>query len=135
MFQTVEEHLASSKPELFRLLDEHLDWDEIIPDTFYNTFYQRFGRNRRYGLESCMRSVFLQRIFHYIEDSQLLNTLKYSYEMRSFCGFDKVPDASKLTRFKQDFCDHIRDVFERLVDITEPICREMDKTFAEPGFA
>lgn len=42
-----------------------------------------------------------------------------------------MPDASKLTRFKQDFCGHLRDVFERLVDLTEPICREMDKALAD----
>jgi len=78
-----------------------------------------------------MKSLFLQRIFHYIEDTQLLNTLRFSYEMRDYCGFDKVPDAAKLTRFKQDFCDHIRDVFERLVEITEPICREMDQALSD----
>jgi len=131
IYQSVEERLETDKPELFRLLDEHLDWDEIIPNTFYRAFYQRFGRNRKYGLESFMRALFLQRIFHYVEDTQLLNTLQFSQEMRDYCGFDKVPDASKLTRFKQNFCEHIREVFERLVDITEPICREMDTALAD----
>jgi hypothetical protein len=130
-YHSVEERLENDKPELFKLLDEHLDWDELIPDTFYTAFYRRLGRNRDYDLESFMRALFLQRIFHYIEDSQLLNTLRFSYEMRDYCGFDKVPDAAKLTRFKQDFCDHIRSVFERLVDLTEPICREMDKALAD----
>ena len=130
-YKSVEEHLESNKPKLFRLLDEHLDWDEIIPHTFYHAFNMRFGRKRKYGLESFMRALFLQRIFHYVEDSQLLNTLKYSQEMRDYCNFIKVPDASKLTRFKQDFCNHIRDVFERLVDITEPICREMNEKLAD----
>ena len=130
-YHIVEERLEHDKPELFMLLDEHLNWDDIIPDTFYNAFYKRFGRNRKYDLESFMRSLFLQRIFHYIDDTQLLNTLLFSYEMRDYCGFDKVPDASKLTRFKQDFCDHIRDVFERLVELTEPICREMDEALAD----
>lgn len=131
IYESVEKHLENDKPELFRLLDENLDWDEIIPDTFYNAFYQRLGRTREYELESFMRALFLQRIFHYIEDSQLLNTLRFSYEMRDYCGFSKIPDASKLTRFKQDFCGHIRDVFERLVDLTEPICREMDEALAD----
>lgn len=130
-YKSVEERLENDKPELFKLLDEHLDWDELIPNTFYHAFYRRFGRNRKYDLESFMKSLFLQRIFHYVEDTQLLNTLRFSYEMRDYCGFDKVPDAAKLTRFKQDFCAHIRDVFERLVDLTEPICREMDKALAD----
>ena len=130
-YANVKDRLENDKPELFKLLDEHLDWEELIPDTFYRAFYKRFGRNRKYDLESFMRALFLQRIFHYVEDSQLLNTLRFSYEMRDYCGFDKVPDPSKLTRFKQDFCNHIRSVFERLVDLTEPICREMDQALAD----
>ena len=126
-YHSVEERLANDKPELFKLLDEHLDWDEIIPNPFYSAFYKRFGRKRKYQLKSFMRALFLQRIFHYVEDTQLLNTLRFSYEMRDYCGFDKVPNPSKITRFKQDFCEHIRNVFERLVDLTEPICRKMDK--------
>ncbi|MDR3344133.1 MAG: transposase [Oscillospiraceae bacterium] len=131
VYQGIEERLDSDKSELFKLLDEHLDWDEIIPSTFYHAFYLRTGRKRQYALESFLRALFLQRIFHYTDDSQLLNTLRYSFEMRDFCGFDKVPDASKLTRFKQTFCKQIRQIFERLVDLTEPICREMDKVLAD----
>jgi len=130
-FECVEEQLENKKPELFRLLDEHLDWDEIIPDTFYAAFYRRLGRNRKYDLDSFVKALVLQRIFHYVDDIQLLNTLRFSYEMRDYCGFDKVPDAAKLTRFKQNFCSHIRDVFERLVDLTEPICRNMDEALSD----
>lgn len=131
IYRDVEGRLEKEKPELFRLLDEHLDWGELIPDTFYTAFYKRLGRARKYELESFLKSLFLQRLFHYVEDTQLLNTLRFSYEMRAFCGFDKVPDAAKLTRFKQDFCGHIRDVFELLVDVTEPICRQMDEALAD----
>jgi hypothetical protein len=131
IYHSIEEQLENDKPELFRLLDEHLDWDELIPDAFYRAFYLQTGRKRKYELESFLRALFLQRIFHYVEDSQLLNTLRFSHEMRDFCGFDKVPDASKLTRFKQTFCTHLRSLFERLVDLTEPICREMDKALAD----
>jgi len=131
IYHGVGEQLENDKPKLFRLLDEHIDWDDLIPDTFYRAFYLQTGRKRKYELESFLRALFLQRIFHYVEDSQLLNTLRFSYEMRDYCGFDSVPDASKLTRFKQDFCVHLRSVFERLVDLTEPICRDMDKAQAD----
>lgn len=59
-------------------------------------------------------------------DSLLLVFLNYSRHLREFCGFDKVPDASKITRFKQDFIDDLQVVFERLVDVTEPICQNID---------
>lgn len=51
--------------------------------------------------------------------------------MREYYEFDKIPDVSKLTRLKQDFYEYIRDIFERLVEITEPICREMYKVFLD----
>jgi hypothetical protein len=126
IYKDVEKRLESDKPTIFQLLDEQIKWYEIIPDSFYLAFYNQFGRGRKYQLESFMRALFLQRVFHYVEDIQLLNTLRFSREMREYCEFDKVPDASKLTRFKQDFCEYIRKVFENLVEITEPICREMD---------
>jgi len=131
IYKDVEKRLESDKPVVFKLLDEHIDWQEIISDSFYYAFYKQYGRKREYGLESFMRALFLQRIFHYVEDSQLLNTLRFSREMREYCEFDKVPDASKLTRFKQEFCEYIREVFEKLVEITEPICREMDKELSD----
>jgi hypothetical protein len=57
-----------------------------------------------------------------------------SSELRNFCGFDEVsdvPDASKITRFKQDFVFYIQKVFENLVEMTEPICRELDAKKAD----
>jgi hypothetical protein len=127
----VENALENNKPLLFRLLDEHIGWDEIIPFAFYHAFYKRFGRSREYHLESFLRMLLVQRIFHFTEDSQLLNVLRCCREMRDFCGLHKVPDASKLTRFKQEFCDWLRQVFERLVELTEPVCREMDAALAD----
>ena len=131
IYKDVEKRLETDKSALFKLLDEHIKWNEIIPLSFYCAFYKQFGRYRKYELESFMRALFLQRIFHYVEDSQLLNTLRFSREMREYCELDKVPDASKLTRFKQDYCEYIREVFENLVELTEPICREMDKELAD----
>jgi hypothetical protein len=131
IYRGVENALESDKPLLFRLLDEHISWDEITPLAFYHAFYKRFGRAREYHLESFLRMLLVQRIFHFTEDSQLLNVLRCCREMRDFCGLHKVPDASKVTRFKQDFCDWLRQVFECLVELTEPICREMDAALAD----
>jgi hypothetical protein len=130
-YRGVEDALENDKPLLFRLLDENIDWGELIPTGFYYAFYKRFGRPRDYHLESFLRMLLVQRIFHFVEDSQLLNVLRCCREMRDFCGLHKVPDAGKLTLFKQDFCGWLRRVFERLVEFTEPICREMDAALAD----
>lgn len=90
------------------------------------------GRKRIYSLESFIRFFILQKIIGIDTDSAMLRTLSLSKELRDFCGFVKVPDASKITLFKQQFCDHLADFFHRLVDITEPICRELDDKAAHP---
>lgn len=129
-YKDVSAKLAEDKPKLFRLLDEHIVWDELIPARFYQAFYQRMGRPRKYPLEGFIKSMVLQKIFGYVDDSVLLATLRYSREMREFCGFTKVPDGAKLTRFKQDFLPYIMEVFDRMVELTEPICRKMDGELA-----
>ena len=129
-YKGVTASMEEDKPKLFRLLDEHIDWDTLVPARCYMAFYQNTGRPRKYPLVAFLKSLVLQKIFCYVNDSVLLVTLRHSREMRKFCGFSKVPDAAKLTRFKQDFLPYIMEVFERLVELTEPICREMDAELA-----
>lgn len=129
-YKGVTASMEEDKPKLFRLLDEHIDWDTLVPARFYMAFYQNTDRPRKYPLVAFLKSLVLQKIFCYVNDSVLLVTLRHSREMRKFCGFSKVPDAAKLTRFKQDFLPYIMEVFERLVELTEPICREMDSELA-----
>lgn len=134
LFDTYKSVCASmdeDKPKLFRLLDEHIDWDTLVPARFYMAFYRNTDRPRTYPLTAFLKSLVLQKIFGYMNDSVLLVTLRHSREMRKFCGFQKEPDAAKLTRFKQDFLPYIVEVFERLVEVTEPICREMDTELAD----
>ena len=60
------------------------------------------------------------------EVTSLIVFLKYSQELRDFCGFDVVPDTSKFTRFKQDFLSDLQSMFDHLADLTEPICQRID---------
>ena len=46
-------------------------------------------------------ALIIQHLFSIPTDSLLLVFLHYSRHLREFCGFPKVPDASKITRFKQ----------------------------------
>lgn len=75
--------------------------------------------------------MIIQRIFSIPTDQLLLTFLAYSKSLREFCGFTKVPDASKITRFKQDFLDDLQLVFDNLVDVTEPICQAIDSAKAD----
>ena len=57
--QDVAASLEEAKPKLFRMLDEHIDWDAIIPARFYTAFFQRTGRPREYPLEGFIKSLLL----------------------------------------------------------------------------
>lgn len=76
-------------------------------------------------------ALIIQRIFFIPTDRLLLTFLHYSKDLRDFCGFTKIPDASKITRFKQDFLMDLQSVFDNLVDVTEPICQAIDSAKAD----
>lgn len=77
-----------------------------------------------------LKTLLLQRIFSIPIDMLLIIFLKYARELRDFCGFDVVSDASKFTRFKQDFLTDLQSMFDHLVDLTEPICQKIDPHLA-----
>ena len=120
----------NDQPKFLSLFNEHIDIDALIPSSFWSNFYKCVGRNRKYPLQAFVLALIIQRIFSIPTDSLLILFLKYSCELREFCGFEKVPDASKFTRFKQDFKDDLKTMFDSLVDLTEPICQEIDRDLA-----
>lgn len=130
IFTDCQEKFENDKPAFLKLVEEHLNIDEYISVSFQNHYYASTGRPRRYPLSAMLWALVLQRIFSIPTDSLLIVFLKYSRELRDFCGFRKVPDASKLTRFKQDFKPDLQSLFDTLVDVTEPICQSIDKNLA-----
>ena len=131
IFEDCQEIFDSDKPQFLSLLENHIDLDSIIPLSFYRHYYASTGRHRKYPLTAMLWALIIQRIFSIPTDSLLLVFLNYSKHLRDFCGFTKVPDASKITRFKQDFLPDLQLVFENLVDLTEPICQAIDSQKAD----
>lgn len=130
IFSDCKEKFESDKPLFLSLLEDTINLSEFIPVSFTNHFYAYTGRPRKYSLHSMIWALLLQRIFSIPTDTLLITFLKYSKELRDFCGFDKVPDASKFTRFKQDFLPDLQSMFDNLVDVTEPICQRIDPSKA-----
>ena len=131
IYSECQEILENDKPKFLSLLEQYINLGEIIPSSFYPHFYSWTGRPREYPLHGFLWALIIQKIFTIPRDELLLTFLHYSKELRDFCGFDKVPDASKITRFKQDFIADLQLVFERLVDITEPICQIIEHAKAD----
>lgn len=131
IYSECQDILENDKPKFLSLLEEHIRLEEIVPASFYTRFCSWTGRPREYPLHGFLWALILQKIFSIPKDSLLLIFLHYSKELREFCGFDKVPDPSKITRFKQDFLTDLQSVFEHLVDLTEPICQAIDAAKAD----
>ncbi len=130
-FSDCQDMFQEDTPSFFQLLNEHFVLSDFIPQNFRNAFYQTLGRSRLYSLEAFLSALILQKIFPIPSDSLLLLLLKICKELRDFCGFSKVPHASLLTRFKQNFEPFIEQMFHHMVDFTEPICQLIDSSLAQ----
>lgn len=131
IFEDCQNKFDNDKYQFLLLLDETINLDEIVPVSFVFLFHARTGRPRKHQLYPMLKALLLQRIFSIPTDTLLIVFLKYSQELRDFCGFDVVPDGSKFTRFKQDFLSDLQSMFDRLVDLTEPICQKLNPALAD----
>lgn len=130
VFEDCQNKFDNDKYQFLSLLDQTIDLDEIVPVSFVTHFHASTGRPRKHQLYPMLKALLIQRIFSIPTDTLLIVFLKYSQELRDFCGFSVVPDASKFTRFKQDFLMDLQSMFDNLVDITEPICQRIDSNLA-----
>ena len=130
IFEDCQNKFDNDKYQFLSLLDEAINLDEIVPVSFISHFYASTGRPRKHQLYPMLKALLIQRIFSIPTDTPLIVFLKFSQELRDFCGFDVVPDGSKFTRFKQDFLSDLQSMFDHLVDLTEPICQNLDPALA-----
>ena len=123
-------NLENNKSDFILALEKHINFFDIIPTSFFRDFYKKFGRKHKYQLESLLRAFVLQKLLN-LSDRQLIDFLNISIELKNFCRFSKIPDASVLTRFKQKFALNVKSLFDNLVNITEPICHEINSKKAD----
>ena len=129
-FQECKDAYQNDKPKFLELLTNHLDLSSIIPQTFYWSYNKNLGRDRKYSLHSMLAALIFQKILGIPTVSLLIIFLTLCHEAREFCGLTDVPDDSQFTRFKQDYVVELENLFNHLVDITEPICQKIDPKLA-----
>jgi transposase len=127
IFEDCQNKFENDKSKFLSILSETINLDEIVPLSFVLHYHAVTGRPRKHLLYPMLRALLLQLIFSIPTTSLLIIFLKFSQELRDFCGFDVVPDAFKFTRFKQDFLSDLQSMFDHLVELTEPICQRIDK--------
>lgn len=130
IFTDCQNKFDNDKYEFLSILDETINLDEIVPVSFISHFHAATDSPRSHLLYPMLKSLLLQLIFSIPTTSLLIVVLKYSQELRDFCGFDIVPEASKFTKFKKNFLLDLQSMFDRLVDLPEPICQQIDRAKA-----
>ena len=99
MFYVCQNKCDNDKYEVLSILDENIYLEEIVPVAFVSHFHAATGRPRKHLLFPMLKALLLQLIFSIPTTSLLIVFLKYSQELRDFCGFSVVPYASKFIRF------------------------------------
>ena len=95
IFSDCQNKFDNNKYEFLSILDETINLDEIVPPSFVCHFHAATGRPHKHLLYPMLKALLLQLIFSIPTTSLLIVFLKYSQELRDFCGFDVVPEDRK----------------------------------------
>ncbi|SHJ72407.1 transposase [Paramaledivibacter caminithermalis] len=125
-FENFDDFVNTKKPMFLELFENYIDIKSFIPHEFYESYYSSTGRPRDYSLQAMILALIFKCFFSLPKISILILFLSISSELRSACGFTSVPHKSQFSRFMTDFYHEINLMFHRLVDITQPICEEID---------
>jgi hypothetical protein len=122
----------SDKPRLLRLLNEFINISDFIPVSLYNAYNLKLGKKRDFSLNSVIAALLIKQFLNIEQTSVFLNILSLSSELRDMCGFSsRIPSESFFSRFRSDFNSLLSDFFHNLVEISEPICRNLDKDLSD----
>ena len=125
--QTSRNDIHEESPDILRQLKAHIKMETLIPARFRGAYYKDTGRPKGNNLESFIWYFILRNFIGITEDTVFLIVLKYSPALYGFCGFAKLPLASDITTFRERYGGCIEIMFHGMVEITEPICREIDE--------
>ncbi|WP_298839809.1 DDE transposase [Clostridium sp.] len=131
IYTDLDEYFHKDKPKLLKLFDQYIDLSELIPQSFINHYYVSTGHPRNYKLSSMITAFIIKMMLSIADISLLINVLNLSSELKTLCGFSRVPNASQFSRLKIDFEDDFLMFFNNLVETTEPICRRLRPDLAD----
>lgn len=103
----------------------------LISQSFFNHYYAHTGHPRKYSLTSIILALIIKSMLSITDTSVFVTILNLSSELRSLCGFTTVPNASQFSRFKFDFEKDLEIFFHSLVELTEPICRQINSELSD----
>lgn len=126
IYSNINEYFQQDKPKLIQLFEQHVELQNLIPQSFFNHYHADTGHPRVYKLTSIISALILKSMLSIADTSLFINVLNLSSELRDICGFTTVPNASQFSRFKINFEKDLKDFFDHLVELTEPICEKVN---------
>jgi len=108
-------------------LKEYIKLETLIPQEFRKAYYKDEGRPRGNKLESFIWFFLLKNMSGIVDDTAFIWVLRNSRELFEFCELKKAPEPSDITTFRERFVGCIELMFYNLVDITEPMCKEINE--------
>lgn len=126
----LHELTAKKSDQLFSLFNQFANMNDIIPASFYNSYYSDVGKNRDFPLEGMLKSLVFYNLLGLPTISTLIFIIGISSDFRKFLGFPRAPHPSQFSRFKSLFYDEILEMFHHLVDLTSDFAIDADETLA-----
>lgn len=117
---------SKATPSFFYLFEKYIQLHNIIPESVKQKYYSTVGSKRKYSLTSMIKFFILKNILGISTFSTLLRFLSLSKELRDFCEFDDLPHASQISRFCTRFSKEVNQILHVLVEITQPMLKEID---------
>ncbi len=86
IFTDCQNKIDNDNYQFLELLENTIHLDEIVPVSFISHFHAATGRPRKHLLYPMLRALLLPLIFSIPTTFLLIVFLKYSQELRDFCG-------------------------------------------------
>ena len=126
----LHELTANKSDQLFSLFNQFANMNDIIPASFYNSYYSDVGKNRDFPLEGMLKALVFYNLLGLPTISTLIFIISISSDFRKFLNFPRAPHPSQFSRFKSLFYDEILEMFHHLVDFTSDFAIDADETLA-----
>ena len=115
---------------LFKLISKYINLSCFIAPAFHRAFYKDRGRKHRYSLLSFLNALLVKKLFKIPTVKGLVAFINASPDCAAFCNLSTAPDETKFSWFMTTFHNHIKSLFDNMVQFSLPVCQEINPKLA-----
>ncbi|PXV62293.1 hypothetical protein C8C78_13511 [Halanaerobium congolense] len=102
LYEQAKDWAKNDKPQFLEMLNQYLNLSEFFPSSFYSAYYNYFGRNRTYSLESMLSAFILQKTLGI--PTLVLLVKVYAFAYKSMPSSAQVNNEIKQLYINGHFC-------------------------------